>query len=387
MKYGIYVHIPFCVKKCDYCDFLSFSSDESVIRQYIDAVIKEIKAEEFLEKTTEVDTIFFGGGTPSLIKSEYICEVLQALRDSFSIQEGAEITIEANPGTLDGDKLAVYREIGINRVSMGVQSFVDKELRLLGRIHDRNQAVKSYELIRNYGFDNINIDLISHLPGQSIAEVNENLSYIKSLEPEHVSVYNLIVEPDTPFFEKYGNESGQKLLPNENLSEAIDIAYWEELRSLGYNRYEISNFSKDNCECAHNLGYWERKPYRGYGLGAASLIKNMGEYRFSAERRMQDYLEAAEKRLRDRNNAEEPLNKLTVSEAMEEFMFLGLRKVEGVKSQEFLLAFDQNIMDVYGGIIDKYTRLNLMIRDDEGVRLNNKGLTLSNIILSDFLLD
>lgn len=384
--YGIYIHIPFCVKKCNYCDFLSFNVNESTIEKYICALIQEIRAEQFLTKDTIIDTIYFGGGTPSYIASRYIEEILCTLRNKFVISKDAEITIEVNPGTIDIEKLNSYKNAGINRISMGVQSFRNDELKLLGRIHDKAIAINGYDMLRSVGFNNISLDIISHLPGQNEKEVGESLDYIGSLKPEHVSVYNLIIEPGTPFYDKYSNQ-GAILLPDESMSERIDQCISEKLSLFGYNKYEISNYSIQGCESRHNTSYWNRKPYRGYGLGAASLLRNKCDYRFTAENNMSDYLTASNLPLDQRKNGQEPLRKLSQKEKMEEYMFLGLRQVKGINTNSFKEFFSVDIEDIYGDVIKKYQKLNLLECDNELIWLNNNGLVLSNIILSEFLID
>ena len=307
----LYLHIPFCIKKCDYCDFLSGPSTRAGQESYIYALLREIEAVSKLEKRP-VDTVFIGGGTPSVPECDVMEEILQGLQENFHFSPDAEITIEANPGTLTPQKLALYRKYGINRISIGLQSPKDEELKMLGRIHNYEQFLESYQMAREAGFSNLNIDLMFAIPGQSYEGWIENLRLVAELGPEHISAYSLIVEEGTPF-------SKRKLeLPDEDTEYRMYEDVAKVLGEYGYHQYEISNYAKENRECRHNEGYWQRKDYLGLGLGAASLIGNV---RFTNTTDMQEYLEKSGVPEWIRKDREA----LTEKDEMAEFMFLGLR--------------------------------------------------------------
>lgn len=290
----LYIHIPFCVKKCAYCDFLSGPQDKETIEQYVVSLLNEIHAHGSnvdLVASYEVTTIFFGGGTPSILEESQIKQVMEALYDVFQIKQDAEITIEANPGTVTREKLDTYRACGINRISFGLQSASNEELKLLGRIHTYEDFLESFYLARDCGFYNINVDLISAIPKQTLVSWEETLQNVINLNPEHISAYSLIVEDGTPFAKVYGEGCpGEKDLPNEEEERKIYYRTDELLKAAGYHRYEISNYAKEGKECRHNLGYWERKEYLGIGLGSASLINNV---RYSNTSDLARYIQCA----------------------------------------------------------------------------------------------
>lgn len=269
----LYIHIPFCAKKCAYCDFLSGPADEQTVADYVTALRKEIESYKESAKNYEVTTVFFGGGTPSLLSGEQMAELMNAIKDTFMLKEEAEITMEANPGTVTESNLSAYKEAGINRISFGLQSVKDEELRMLGRIHTFEEFLESYDMARKAGFHNINVDLISAIPGQTLTSWEETLRTVIELQPEHISAYSLIVEEGTTFAKLYGEGcEKEELLPDEDEERRIYERTEEMLKEAGYHRYEISNYAKDGYECRHNLGYWERKEYLGLGLGASSLL-------------------------------------------------------------------------------------------------------------------
>ena len=267
---GIYIHIPFCVRKCAYCDFLSAPADEKTQAGYVKALQTEIyqTAKLFSENPYTVDTVFFGGGTPSILVPKHIKALMDTLRECFALPEAAEITIECNPGTLDEEKAAVYRQAGINRISFGLQSANNRELKMLGRIHTMEEFVKSYETARAAGFDNINIDLMSALPGQTFESFLHTLDTVLALKPEHISMYSLILEEGTALYEHLDRYPA---LPDEDTERQMYDTACLRLADNGYHQYEISNFAKEGKACRHNLSYWERKNYLGFGIGAASL--------------------------------------------------------------------------------------------------------------------
>ena len=272
----IYIHIPFCVKKCDYCDFLSDRADCKTKEEYVDALIKEIELSKNILNGYEVDSIFFGGGTPSILESHLFEGIMNAVKKYANINENAEITIECNPGTLTRKKLEVYKKTGVNRLSIGLQSANDDELKSIGRIHTWQEFLDNYRIARECGFDNINIDLMSALPGQTISSYKETLEKVVALNPEHISAYSLIVEEGTIMYDRVNEAAlqGKDILPDEDTEREMYYMTKNILEENGYHRYEISNYSKEGMECRHNVGYWQRKNYIGFGIGAASLLEN-----------------------------------------------------------------------------------------------------------------
>ena len=371
----IYIHIPFCKRKCSYCDFLSFACSEDVQKRYMDALKKEIAAKSIHYKSYVVTSVFFGGGTPSIVKPMWVKELMELLQISFTMSKTAEITMEMNPGTVTEESLGIYKEAGINRLSMGLQSANDKELVLLGRIHSFEEFLSAYTSARSVGFFNINVDIMSALPGQSVESYTETLEKVLSLcpPPEHISAYSLIVEEGTPFFDAY--EKGELFLPSEEEERLMYEKTEEILRRYGYYRYEISNYAKAGYECRHNIGYWVRDNYVGFGLGAASMVDNQ---RFSGETDMDKYLENP--------LAERQMDVLSLAEQMEEFMFLGLRLIKGISEEDFRAVFHTSIDEVYGNVIKKHCREGLLKREGGRIFLSSKGLDVSNYVMADFIL-
>ena len=369
----LYVHIPFCVRKCQYCDFLSGPSDEETKDRYIEALLKEIRAAEHTEDY-EIVSVFIGGGTPSALKAEAIASIMRTLQEQFFFCEDAEVTIEANPGTVDLEKLTIYRNVGINRLSLGLQSTDAEELKLLGRIHSYEEFLKSYEWARKAGFSNINIDLMFAIPGQTGEAWRQHLYQVAELNPEHISAYSLIIEEGTPFAEQNLD------LPDEDTEYQMYEDTAEILERYGYRQYEISNYAKQGYMCRHNAGYWQRREYLGFGLGASSLYRGM---RFSNTRRMQEYL----KESRNPDQIRKDVTVLSRNEQIEEFMFLGLRMTEGISEKKFEENFDVRLMDIYGDILQKYEETGFVEHIETKWRLTRKGIHVSNHILADFLLD
>jgi oxygen-independent coproporphyrinogen III oxidase len=376
---GLYIHIPFCVKKCDYCDFLSAPATEETKKRYVDALIAEIKgcASSYLKH--EVQTIFFGGGTPSCLDAGEIERIMDALSDTFQLREGyREVSIEVNPGTLTEEKLRVYRKAGINRLSFGLQSVNDEELKKLGRIHTYQQFEDNFLLARSLGFDNINVDLMSALPEQTVESWERTLRTIIALEPEHISAYSLIVEEGTRFYERYREGAKEsELLPDEDTDRRIYHLTKEILKNNGYEQYEISNYAKKGYECRHNSSYWIGTDYLGLGLGAASLIQGI---RFSKEEDLGKYITLCEGDLIREACA------LTLEQRMEEFMFLGLRMCHGISKQEFYHRFQRNIKEVYPGIIGDLVGKGLLLEEGDRIYLTDFGIDVSNQVLAEFLL-
>lgn len=378
----LYIHIPFCARKCEYCDFLSFVTPAAAHRIYADKLIEEIHAESAGLRGYEVSSIFIGGGTPSVLSSECIVQIMAAAYESFEVREDAEITIEANPGTLTQAKLADYRLAGINRISLGLQSADDWELRTLGRIHTYDEFLKSYQRVRLAGFDNVNVDLMSALPGQTLESWEKTLKKVLMLKPEHISAYSLIVEEGTPFYEIYGkDEIGYPPLPDEDEEREMYYLTKEILAKHGYKRYEISNYAKPGKECRHNIGYWRGVDYLGLGLGSSSYISG---YRFHKERDLRAYLAADTKKGFPGNLYQEIIS-LSSREKMEEFMFLGLRMMEGVSGSDFAARFGQNMWNVYGEQIEKLRQEGLLNVKPPYIWLTDRGIDVSNYALSEFI--
>lgn len=385
-KLGIYIHIPFCVRKCFYCDFLSAPSDEETREKYVKSLCREIKQEAGAYEQYQVDTIFFGGGTPSLLTAEQIQRIMDTVRGNYSLQSGKEepeITMEVNPGTVTFEKLCGYKKAGINRLSIGLQSVRDEELKALGRIHTFEEFKDTWNFARKAGFSNINVDLMSALPGQSVENWRESLEKAAALGPEHISAYSLIVEAGTPFFDWYEEKSvtdeAHPPLPDEDKEREMYKLTEEFLKQYGYHRYEISNYAKEGKECRHNRRYWQRENYAGFGLGAASMVENV---RWSNTRNLQQYLEA---------NRKEDRQVLSEKEQMEEFMFLGLRLTKGVSTQNFYRQFGKEIESVYGQVLTELMEEKLLLKTEEAEEtryfLSPYGTDISNYCMAQFLLD
>lgn len=376
-KLGIYIHIPFCVRKCQYCDFLSFPLAEykEIKESYLEALLDEITKSKQELSMYEADTVFFGGGTPSLLKGEEIERILNALRETIRMVDDVEITIEANPGTVDEEKLLWYKKAGVNRLSFGLQSANDEELKLLGRVHTYARFEESMILARKCGFDNINIDIMSALPYQTLETYHNTLKQVLKVKPEHISAYSLIVEEGTPFYERFGDDKGEETLPDEETDRQMYEDTLLYLQEEGYHRYEISNYAKEGYECRHNLKYWTLSDYAGFGLGSASLI---GNSRIKNTEQMHIYLDTS------RRKEQRQIEILSEDDRMEEFMFLGLRTMQGVSKEMFYVKFGIKMEEVYGDILNKYEVMKLL-ENGENVRLTRKGLDVSNVIMADFL--
>lgn len=389
----LYLHIPFCVRKCAYCDFLSHTPEKGEIEAYVKALKEEITSYKNIFDSCQVSTIFFGGGTPSLLTAEQMKEILDGVRTHFRLEDTAEITMELNPGTATRGNLIGYRSAGVNRLSIGLQSVHDKELKLLGRIHDYQTFLNTYQGAREAGFENINVDLISAIPGQSVESWEESLRTVVGLNPEHLSAYSLIIEEGTPFYEIYGEKNqeteqihGEKQREEKLPSEEEERLMYERTREIlaeyGYQQYEISNYAKPGYECRHNLGYWERVPYLGLGTGASSLIRYQGkEYRFHHVTEVEEYIKLAgtpEKLVRE---PEEVVRRAQI----EEFMFLGLRKSQGIGKSEFRKRFGVPIEEIYGDILQKQERLGLIRIGVEQISLTERGMDLSNYVFAQYL--
>lgn len=377
----LYLHIPFCVRKCNYCDFFSASGTQEEQAAYVSAIIQEIQSYQELSEEYEVQTIFLGGGTPSLLTPEQIEQIFNAIYHTFSVNENAEITMEMNPGTVDIEKLHAMKAAGVNRLSIGLQSAQDEELKMLGRIHTYEEFLETWKLTEKAGFENRNIDLMSALPGQTIESYEDTLSKVLALEPEHVSAYSLILEEGTVFYDWYEKgklDRGAWKLPSEEEEYAMGELTIQRLAEAGMHRYEISNYAKPGKECRHNLGYWDRTEYLGIGAGSSSLIK--GE-RFDHIRDRKAYIE----KIRNGESILIDREILSVESQMEEFMYLGLRKVKGVSRTDFQNYFGKNVNDVYGKVLDKLEEEKLLEYEDDRIRLTHRGMDVSNCVLAEFL--
>ena len=375
----IYMHIPFCIRKCGYCDFLSAPAGRNVQEKYIQALEREIRGRAGEYEKYQVPTVFIGGGTPSILGPGQIKRLLDVLHNNYQVLPGAEITMEANPGTVDYDALMQYNRAGVNRLSLGLQSSWDEELKALGRIHTWQQFLDAYRAAAAAGFVHVNVDLMSGLPGQSIASYEETLRRVAELQPgpEHISAYSLIIEEGTAFAERYG--AGALELPDEDTERELYGLTERILQEYGYRRYEISNYAKEGCECHHNVGYWTRENYLGFGIGAASLVENV---RFQNGKNLQAYLEEP---LRQREQEQ----RLTAAEQMAEYMFLGLRLTAGVGEREFYEIFHCEMEQVYGDAIKKHIKQGLLAyRAGTAGRylyLTDRGLDLANYVMADFV--
>lgn len=398
----LYVHIPFCMKKCAYCDFLSAPADEKTQKSYVAALLQEIKYFGEICRDREVSTIYIGGGTPSWLQESYMELILKQMRVSFCILPEAEISIECNPGTLTKEKLLTYKRCGVNRLSIGLQSTIDEELQELGRIHTYEQFLRNYELARTLGYTNINIDLMSALPGQSVEKYLSSLNKVVQLKPEHISAYSLIIEKGTPFYEKYKfdavkREAGMKTeyLPSEDTEYEIYDKTQDILAQAGYHHYEISNYAKAGYECRHNIGYWKRRDYLGLGLGASSCMDNV---RYSNICQLDSYIEETKHiqhtqlqsedgvPLAFATNLHETADAISRIAQIEEFMFLGLRMTDGITREEFASTFGMQIEAIYSDVLPTLVAQKLIEQKAGQIRLTKRGTDISNYVLAQFLL-
>ena len=414
----LYVHVPFCARKCLYCDFLSFRALASVQEAYTEQLIREIEVQGACCREYQVKTVFIGGGTPSVMEPCLIRDIMQALNKNFDIAAEAEITIEVNPGTLLQNKLHIYRAAGINRLSIGLQSADNQELKDLGRIHTFEEFLKSYQCARMAGFTNVNVDLMSSIPGQTLESWKNTLKKVTMLKPEHISAYSLIVEEGTPFWDRYGKREGEETglktddvcflhprggrlesntvprkraalyppLPDEETENRIYHFTRTYLEEQGYGSYEISNYAKPGRECLHNTGYWRGVSYLGLGLGSSSCMNGT---RFSNERDLDTYLHldfSQEGGASALSSLRGPVEELTREAQMEEFMFLGLRMTRGVSEIDFVSMFGVKIESIYGPVIERLIANGLLKREGVRISLTEWGMDVSNFVLSEFLL-
>ncbi len=388
------------MQKCVYCDFLSAPAGEDVKRKYIEALVCEINITCGLYNDRlsgyQVKTIFFGGGTPSAVKPEYIRDIMKCLNEHFDIAEGAEVTIECNPGTLDVNKADIYRECGINRISFGLQSADNTELKMLGRIHTFEQFKESLSIAEKAGFDNINVDIMSALPGQTMESYKRTVEKVLECNVKHISAYSLIVEEGTPLYDRLDTDYPE--LPDEDTERQMYYYTQDSLASAGYVHYEISNYARPGYECRHNISYWERTDYLGFGIGAASLFE---EIRHTNITDINMYIDKCGGMINagscmDNNvtavnynrlyEIYDDIQKLSLNDRMEEFMFLGLRKIGGISKAEFEKTFSKNIADVYGKVIQENVLNGLLVDDGDVIKLTDRGVDISNVVMAEFLL-
>ncbi len=410
---SIYLHIPFCVRKCLYCDFLSFAvpgfqkeeqtgscggwpgdhlsgtgirprgcgsiEDTERVKSYVNLLKRQVIDEAENYRDHRVISVFWGGGTPSLLETEMVQELMDVLRRHYTVMPDAEVTIETNPGTVTAQKLRGYITAGINRISIGLQSTDDEELKRIGRIHDYRTFLETYRLAREAGFRNINIDLMAALPGQSEASYAETLHRVTALAPEHISAYSLILEEGTPLYER----SGDYQFPTEEEEREMYLLTGRKLASCGYHRYEISNYAREGYECRHNKVYWQRGDYVGFGLGAASMVENT---RWSAPAQFDAYeAYVMEEERTGMRSSMQPVQILTRKEQMEEFMFLGLRMIRGVSKETFCRLYGQSVEEVYGAVLEKLYAQKLLVCEQDAIRLTARGIDVSNYVMAEFL--
>lgn len=382
---SIYIHIPFCVRKCHYCDFLSYPASREEQEEYLTLLLTEIERQSLLYTDHKVISVFIGGGTPSLLDQMSVETIINKLNQNFTFAESLEITIEVNPGTVTKDKFRAWKHAGINRLSIGLQSSNDAELKTLGRIHDYRTFVLMYEEARKTGFQNINIDIMAAIPGQTYLSYRRTLENVLSLAPEHISAYSLILEEGTWFYE----HQNELIFPTEEEDRQLYELTGEMLARYGYERYEISNYARPGYECVHNKVYWRRGDYVGFGLGAASMVE---EVRWNNARSLKEYRDILRTKSSDRPASRtafsENVTYLTEKEQMEEFMFLGLRLMKGVSERDFAEKFKVSVQSVYGDVIKELLGNRLLIQDQEDhcLRLTSYGIDISNYVMAKFLL-
>lgn len=373
---SLYIHIPFCVSKCYYCDFSSFVNKNDKIDIYIDSLIKELSLYKDELSHYYIKTIFIGGGTPSSIDPKYIYRILEFINKNYDTSRLNEVTIETNPGTLDKEKIKIYKAGGINRVSMGAQTLDDNLLKIIGRTHKAEDIYKSLQLLRNANINNINIDLMFGLPSQSIEDVMDSLKKVVDLKMEHISYYGLILEEGTYLNKLF--KKGKVILPSEDEERLMYHKATEYLIQNGYNHYEISNYSLPKYECKHNLVYWDVLPYLGLGLSSHSNLNNKRFWNISD---MNLYIN-------NLNNNKFPIEGeeiISMETEISEFCILGLRKINGINKVDFKKRFNIDIEELYKDIIQKHEKNELIVNNSNSIQLTKRGLDLSNLVEVDFL--
>lgn len=407
----IYIHIPFCAQKCGYCDFLSFRTSDKSIKEYVDALLCEIKSEAPAYSNYHVISVFIGGGTPSFIDSKYICLIMETLRSHYDVDDNAEITIECNPGTVNEKKFIDYKNVRINRLSFGLQSANNDELIMLGRIHDFDCFRDNYKLARRCGFDNINIDIMLGLPGQSIKKIDNTINEVLKLEPNHISAYSLIIEEETKFHELYGeNGPFEDKLISEEEDRKIYYLVREKLNKSGFLQYELSNFAEEGFECKHNIGYWIRTDYVGFGLGASSFIQETRWKNTEDFNEYCDFYNHSIKIIQNNKCAEDgfsliseedylhvpvilgvkkDIEILSSEDQISETLFLGLRLTNGVDLNRFEESFGMKLenIEAFKAHTSKMIENDLVELSDKYLKLTNKGMDVANYVMSGYLFD
>lgn len=377
---GIYIHIPFCKQKCYYCDFVSYANKEEKIQEYIECLQKEIEmeSEKYKNEEYEITTIYIGGGTPSFIDASYIERIINTIKQNYKLYENPEITIEVNPGTINEEKIRKYKDIEINRISIGLQTTKDNLLKQIGRIHTYEEFLNCYKIVKKIGIDNINVDLMLGLPNQTLEDLKEGLIEVINLKPNHISLYSLILEENT-ILEKMVRQNMAKL-PEEDLEREM---YWTTkniLEKNGYIHYEISNFSKEGYESKHNLNCWNQKEYLGFGVAAHSYIKNK---RYCNTNNIEEYIKNVQNgKILNNRTICEIQNKI---EEQKEYMLLGLRKIEGIDIQEFKNKFIDNPIYIFHKELEKLVKEELVEIDLNQIKLTSKGLDFANLVWEEFV--
>ena len=379
----LYVHIPFCERKCNYCDFVSFHANEDVIKNYITKLVSEIKNKSYLASDYEIKSIYIGGGTPSVINEKHIVTILSDIMKYYKLCDDIEISIEVNPNSATKEKLQEYFNIGINRISIGLQSANDDELKTLGRIHTYNDFLNAYNESLHVGFKNINIDLINGIPNQTPESYKKTLKQVLMLSTKHISIYNLIIEDNTPF--KQMLENGTIILPNESEILKMDEITKELTEYYRLYRYEISNYAKENYECRHNLGYWSDVPYLGFGLNAASYINNT---RLKNKVNINEYMKQDFDKYLSSNKLNDYYDEISYiykEEHIREYVMLGFRKTAGINIDDFFNTFNIDFENLYRSQIKYYQSMELLYKNKNNYYLSDRGLDISNKIISDFI--
>jgi len=374
-KLGIYVHIPFCKRKCNYCDFYSIKWSEEVENRYVNALIKEIKS--YNGKKNIVDTIFFGGGTPTIIKPENMERIIEELKNTFTVDESSEISIEANPNTLTDENLSIYKKIGINRLSIGVQSLNDEILQKIGRLHNSNEALEAIDRAKAYGYENLNVDIMFNIPGQTILDIEDTINKIIEHNVKHISFYSLKLEKGTPMY--LMEKNNKIIMPEEDVERNMYYAGRSIMEQNGIMQYEISNFAKDGYECKHNLKYWNQEEYLGFGPSAHSFLDNI---RFSNPSDISLYCDNAEQNLFNRTTQEI----LDEDALIFEYIMLKLRLTDGLDTNKFKEKFNVDFYNKYEKQIRYLLSNNLIECFENNIKLTNRGMDISNYVFEEFMI-
>lgn len=371
-EFSIYIHIPFCISKCNYCDFNSFSNCDELIDKYIEKLIEDIQLSKYFSDENNIcKTIYIGGGTPSYINEKYIKQILETIKNKYNIDKDVEITIECNPSSINEDKLKTYFDIGINRISIGLQSTNNSILKIIGRKHTFEMFLEKYNLVRKIGFNNINVDLMIGLPTQTLIDIKNDLEKVISLKPTHISSYSLIIYENTKIYDDiYINKYS---IPSDEEERSMYYLLQDNLKEAGYNQYEISNFSKPGYESKHNTMCWKQKEYIGFGAGAHSFIQNKRMY---FEENINKYINSKKMII------EEILSK---KDLMKEYMIIGFRMLDGINKKEFEIKFKEKVDEVFEEEIKKLSNLELISVTNNNIKLTKKGIDFANIVWEEFI--